>query len=132
MTQILHAGRTVTDVVVAFDVSWDDDLSAAGSVLWTMAVTSQDGAETVELGYRRTADGFAEQYVHDLSGERQQTFDEDADLRDGEITVRFPTSSVGVAHHLADLARGHLRRRPRRGRARHRTLTGALRVLSRP
>jgi hypothetical protein len=97
MTQILHAGRTVTDVVVAFDVSWDDDLSAAGSVLWTMAVTSQDGAETVELGYRRTADGFAEQYVHDLSGERQQSFDEDADFRDGEITVRFPTSSVGVA-----------------------------------
>jgi hypothetical protein len=97
MTQILHAGRTVTKVVVAFDVSWEGDLSGAGSVLWAMSVTSQDGSETVELGYRRTADGFAEQYVHDLSGERQQTFDEDADFRDGEITVRFPTSSVGVA-----------------------------------
>jgi hypothetical protein len=97
MTQILHAGRTVTKVVVAFDVSWDGDLSSAGSVLWSMSVTSHDGSETVELGYRRTADGFAEQYVHDLSGEREQTFDEDADFRDGEITVRFPTSSVGVA-----------------------------------
>ncbi len=97
MTRILHAGRTITDVVVAFDVSWDDDLSAAGAVLWSMLVSSQDGSETIELGYRRTPDGSVEQYVHDLSGKRQQAVDEDADLRDGEITVRFQTSSVGVA-----------------------------------
>jgi hypothetical protein len=97
MTQILHAGRTVTKVVVAFDMSWEGDLVGAGSVLWTMSVTSQDGSETIQLGYRRTAEGFAEQYVHDPSGQRRQSFDEDADFRDGEITVRFPTSSVGVA-----------------------------------
>jgi hypothetical protein len=98
MTQIVHGGRTVTDVVVAFDVRWDGDLAGAGSVLWSMVVTSQDGQESVQLGYRITGDS-VEQFVHDLNGARRDDIDPDADLRDHEITVRFPTSRVGVAAH---------------------------------
>ena len=35
MTQIVHAGRTETDVVVAYDIRWEGDLSGARSVTWS-------------------------------------------------------------------------------------------------
>lgn len=97
MTQILHAGSTATDIFVAFDVRWDDDLSGNDSVLWSMIITSPDGRETVQLGYKVVDGTFAAQFVNDWNTASQQNVDQDADFRETEITVRFPASSVGVA-----------------------------------
>jgi hypothetical protein len=99
MTQILHCGRTVAGGWVAFDIRWDDDLSGNRSVLWSMVVTSPEGAETVQLGYQLVDDGFSTQFVHDLATGRQHDVEQNADLGDREITVRFPAEVVGVAAH---------------------------------
>jgi hypothetical protein len=98
MTQIVHAGRTETDVVVAYDIRWEGDLSDARSVTWSMTVTSPDGRDSVRLAYQ-LEDGAASaaQYVLDRASGRRQDLDPDADLDDDEITVRFPTATVGVA-----------------------------------
>ncbi len=97
MTEIVHAGRTETSKVVAFDIRWDGDLSGSDSVVWSVFVTSADGQEAVELGYRVENGAFAGQYVHDHNSARRHDVDEDADLLEREITVRFPTDRVGVA-----------------------------------
>jgi len=97
MTEIVHAGRTETDVVVAFDIRWDGDLSGRRSVTWSMTVTSEDGQDSVRLAYERVDGEFAAQYVLDRASGRRQDVDEDVDLDNDEITVRFPTASVGVA-----------------------------------
>ena len=96
MTQIVHAGRTETKVVVAFDIRWEGELSGGGSVTWSMTVTSPDGQDSVRLAYE-LVDGEAAQYVLDRVSGRRQDVTPDADLGDDEITVRFPTASVGVA-----------------------------------
>lgn len=97
MTHIVHAGRTETDVVVAFDIRWEGDLSDRRSVTWSMVVTSPDGRESVELAYQVVEAEFAAQFVRDRRSGRRQNLDQDVDLGADEITVRFPTSSVGVA-----------------------------------
>jgi len=97
MTQIVHAGRTETDVVVAYDIRWEGDLSGARSVTWSMTVTSPDGRDSVRLAYQRDDGGRPAQYVLDRASGRRQDLDPDADVDDDEITVRFPTATVGVA-----------------------------------
>jgi hypothetical protein len=97
MTQIVHAGRTETDVVVAYDIRWEGDLSGARSVTWSMTVTSPDGRDSVRLAYQRDGGGRVAQYVLDRASGRRQDLDPDADLDGDEITVRFPTATVGVA-----------------------------------
>lgn len=97
MTDIVHAGRTETDVVVAFDIRWEGDLTGQRSVTWSMTVTSPDGREAVGLVYRLVDGAFDAQFVVDRTSGRRQNLAQDADLGDDEITVRFPTSSVGVA-----------------------------------
>lgn len=97
MTKILRAGRTVTDDVVAYDIGWDDDLNGGESVLWSMLVTSEDGDETVQLGYKVVDGVFSAQFVFDHVSARQVNVGEDVTLGEGEITVRFPTDVVGAA-----------------------------------
>jgi hypothetical protein len=95
MVQILGCGRTVAGEVVAYDIQWEGDLSAYHAVLWAMEIC--DGDECVVLGHGRTDGAFTEQFVEDVSTGRRESLDEDADLGDGEITVRVPASVVGVA-----------------------------------
>jgi hypothetical protein len=97
MVQIMGSGRTVAGAVVAFDIEWDGDLSSAGSVLWSMEVSTSDGTESVDLGYQRNGGAFAAQFVDDPGSGRRVEVPEDADLGDGQITVRFPANVVGVA-----------------------------------
>ena len=97
MAQIVHAGRTETKVVVAFDIRWQGDLSGGRSVTWSMTVTSPDGRDSVRLAYQLLDGASAEQFVLDRASGRRQDVDPDADLDGDEITVRFPTASVGVA-----------------------------------
>lgn len=94
MTKISHCGRTVTTALVAYDIRWEGDLSGS-DVLWSMVVSSPDSDETVHLAYARSAGEFAGQYVEASTG--RQPVAEDADVDDGEITVRFPANLVGVA-----------------------------------
>jgi hypothetical protein len=61
-------------------------------VQWSMVVA--DGEEEVRLVHGRRTGG-AEQYVVGLTG-REDT-EPDADLSEGQITVRFPADLVGVA-----------------------------------
>jgi hypothetical protein len=96
MVQIRECGRTVAAEYVAFDIRWDGDLSGERSVLWSMAVGSEDGADTVRLGYQRTGDDVV-QFVDDEASGRRAEVPQDADLGDDEITVRFPAEVVGVA-----------------------------------
>jgi hypothetical protein len=97
MTQIVHAGRTETDVVVAFDIRWEGDLSGGRSVTWSMTVTSPDGRDSVRLAYQLVDGQFAAQFVLDRASGRRHDLAQDVDLDADEITVRFPTASVGVA-----------------------------------
>jgi len=97
MTQIVRTGQTVAGELVTFDIGWDDDLTGNESVLWSMIITSSDGEEIVQLGYKVVDDAFSAQFVNDWTTGREQTVDQDADARDREVTVRFPASIVGVA-----------------------------------
>ncbi|MEJ7756784.1 MAG: hypothetical protein WKF83_11110 [Nocardioidaceae bacterium] len=97
MTQIAHAGQTDGGGFVAFDIRWDGDLSGASSVRWVAKVTSPEGDGCVELGYEQVGGRFDSQYVLDASTGKRQAVEENADLGDGEITVRFPADVVGVA-----------------------------------
>jgi len=92
--EIKHCGRTVAGDYVAFDIQWEGALPEAGSTSWGMIVTGPDGVETVRLSHERAGDQTA-QFVGAASG--QVDVDPDADLDDGEITVRFPANVVGVA-----------------------------------
>ena len=95
MTSIEHAGRTITDALVAFDVRWEGDLGGAGTVVWTMVVS--DGASEVRLSHERRGGEVAVQYVVDGATGRRQEVPEDADVEDDGITARFPADVVGVA-----------------------------------
>ncbi|MDQ4007371.1 MAG: hypothetical protein M3211_04685 [Actinomycetota bacterium] len=99
MTQILHSGRALAANLVAFDIRWDGGPTGREQqpVLWSMFVTSPDGEQTVQLGYEVVGGAFSAQFVTDRATGRRQDVEEDADLRDGEITVRFPARMVGVA-----------------------------------
>ncbi len=97
MVDILGAGRTIGGGVVAFDIAWQGDLSASGSVLWSMEVSSGDGTDVVDLGHLRADGAFSAQFVDDRASGRREEVAEDADLRDDEITVRFPENLVGGA-----------------------------------
>lgn len=97
MVQITHCGRTITGNLVAFDIRWEGALGGA-TVLWSAMLTSEDGHERLQLGHERAADGtFRSQFVFYGASATQQDVPEDADLRDGEITLRFPADIVGVA-----------------------------------
>lgn len=93
--QIHGCGRTVGGDVVAFDIRWEGQLPADAAVLWCMEVSN--GEESVQLGHQRSGPNFVEQFVDATATDRREEVPEDADLGDGEITVRFPADVVGVA-----------------------------------
>ena len=97
MVAIQHAGHTVTPELVAFDVRWEGDLGGS-TVVWSMVV-SGSGAAEVRLCHERSAGGSAPaaQYVVDRETGRRRDVEPDADVDDGEVTVRFPADVVGVA-----------------------------------
>jgi hypothetical protein len=96
MTEITECGRTMAGEFVAFDIQWDGGLEGQ-SVTWSMVISSQDGQGAVRLAYETVGGDFAAQFVADESSQRRTDVDRDADLRDHEITVRFPANIVGVA-----------------------------------
>jgi hypothetical protein len=89
-------GRTIAASVVAFDIVWSGELPADREVTWAVRVTSDDAASQLELGHRRDGSSVV-QYARDLGTGRVQQLDADADVEDGEVTVRFPADVVGVA-----------------------------------
>ncbi len=91
---IKHCGRTAAGDYVAFDIQWEGALPSARAVAWSMVVTAPDGKETVTLTYQQV-NGQATQYVEAASGRVE--LDADAEVDDGEVTVRFPANVVGVA-----------------------------------
>lgn len=96
MTQIVGCGRTVAGGHVAYDISWDED-PAGGAVGWAMEIGSPDDSETVRLVHELVDGGPSEQYAQDMGSGRRTSVEPDADLREHEITVRFPDDVVGVA-----------------------------------
>ena len=92
MTQISGCGRTVAGDIVAFDIAWEGEL-ASDDVAWSAQISSPEGEELVLV--HRLASGSAEQYVEGESG--RQDVDVDADVRDDDVIVRFPSSVVGAA-----------------------------------
>jgi hypothetical protein len=94
--EITHCGRTVSGDVVGIDIKWDGALAPQQSVIWSMFVTSEDGASEVHLGHVRSGDSM-EQFVDDQSSGRRESVEPDADLSDDEIIIRFPANMVGVA-----------------------------------
>ena len=91
---IKHCGRTLAGDYVAFDIQWEGKMPSARSLGWGMVVTGPDGQETVRLEHVQT-EGTPTQYVEAAAGRVEM--DADADVDDGEITVRFPANVVGVA-----------------------------------
>jgi hypothetical protein len=91
-----HCGRTTAATVVAFDIRWSGDLPRDGEVTWAVRVATADGNGRVELGHRRSGSGMS-QYALDLTTGRRQDVGPDADVQDGEVTVRFPADVVGLA-----------------------------------
>ena len=91
---IKHCGRTVAGEFVAFDIQWEGRLPDARSLAWAMVITAPDGRETVRLTLQQVA-GQATQHVEATSGRVE--LDADAEVDDGEVTVRFPANVVGVA-----------------------------------
>jgi hypothetical protein len=98
MTEIRHCGRTVSGDVVGIDICWDGSLEPQQSVLWSMLVSSEDGADEIHLGHLRSGEQ-SEQFVDDLSSGRRESVEPDADVSDDEIVMRFPANVVGVAVH---------------------------------
>jgi len=97
MVQISHCGRTIAGEFVAFDIRWEGEISGS-TVLWSVMISSEDGSERLQLGHERSGDGsFRSQFVFSGNSAEKQELDENADLRDQELTVRFPASVVGVA-----------------------------------
>ncbi len=90
--EITNCGRTVAGDFVAWDVEWDGDLPDDADVQWSMVVA--DGEEEVRLVHGLRTDGI-EQYIVGAAG--RDDVEADADLSDGQITVRFPADLVGVA-----------------------------------
>ena len=93
---IEDCGRTIAARVVAFDIRWSGRLPEDRDVTWAVRVTHGDGESQVELGHRRAGERVW-QYVRDLTTGRTQEVRPDADLENGEITVRFPADVVGLA-----------------------------------
>ena len=96
MTQIVGCGRTVAGGHVAYDIQWDEDPTGR-VVQWVMEVSSADDTETVRLVHERVDGRPSDQYVEDVGSGRRTPVEPDADLRDEEVTVRFPLDVVGVA-----------------------------------
>jgi len=97
MVQISRCGRTIAGDFVAFDIGWEGELNGS-TVLWSVVISSDDSNERLQLGHERGVDGsFRSQFVFSGNSADQEQLKEDADLRDGEITVRFPAPVVGVA-----------------------------------
>ena len=90
--EITECGRTLGGGLVVFDVRWEGE--PTGETVWAVRITSADRAETVELGYARGHAG-EQQYV--AADGRRQPVETDVDVREGEITARFPEEVVGVA-----------------------------------
>lgn len=97
MVQISHCGRTVTGGFVAFDIAWEGELTGS-TILWSVVIASEDSRERLQLGHERAGDGtFRSQFVFSGNSAEKEELEEDADLRDDGLTVRFPASVVGVA-----------------------------------
>jgi hypothetical protein len=97
MVQISHCGRTIAGEFVAFDIRWEGAITGS-TVLWSVLISTDDGRERLQLGHERAGDGsFRSQFAFSGNSAEKQELGEDADLRDGELTVRFPASVVGVA-----------------------------------
>jgi hypothetical protein len=94
--EITHCGRTLTGDVVGIDIQWDGRLDARQSVIWSMFVSSEDGADEIHLGHLRAGDS-VEQFVDDQGSGRRESVQPDADVSDHEIVIRFPANVVGVA-----------------------------------
>ena len=94
--EITHCGRTVAGDVVGIDIRWEGALEPRQSVLWSMLVSSEDGADQIHLGHLRAGEQI-EQFVDDQRSGRRQSVEPDADASDGEIVIRFPANVVGVA-----------------------------------
>ena len=94
--EITHCGRTITGNIVGIDIQWSGRLDPQQSVVWSMFVSSEDGADEVHLGHLRAGDSI-EQFVDDRSSGRRQSVEPDADVSDAEIVIRFPANVVGVA-----------------------------------
>ncbi len=92
--QVNHCGRTVASDVIAFDIQWEGPLPAARTMAWSMVVTGPDGRETVRLVHERTGEQVS-QHVQAASGRVEVA--PDADVDEGEVTVRFPVEVVGAA-----------------------------------
>jgi hypothetical protein len=92
MTNIRECGRTVAGDLVAFDIQWDGELPG-DDVVWAAHICSVDDEE-VRLVHR-LAGGTAEQYVEGEKGRRD--VEVDADVREDDVIVRFPSNVVGVA-----------------------------------
>jgi hypothetical protein len=97
MLEITDCGRTLAGDFVAFDIRWESESSAPDTATWSMAITEGEGSETVHLVYERRDGEFVAQYVDDTATGDRRDVDDDADLRDHEITVRFRADVVGVA-----------------------------------
>lgn len=89
---IEHCGRTIAGAFVAWDVRWHGELPEDVDVQWSMVVAN--GEEEIRLVHGRRTDRI-EQYVVGAAG--RDDVEPDADLSEGEITVRFPADLVGAA-----------------------------------
>ncbi len=97
MLEITDCGRTLGGGVVAFDIRWEGEPSRPATATWSVAISEGEGSESVRLVYECRDGDFAAQYVDETSTGQRRDVDENADLRDHEITVRFPADIVGVA-----------------------------------
>ena len=62
-----------------------------------MLISGDTGDGAVRLCYETVAGEFSAQYAVDEATQRRTDVEPDADVGDGEITVRFPDNIVGVA-----------------------------------
>ena len=93
--EITECGRTIAGDLVAFTIEWDGE--PGGELGWAVRISSADRSEVVELGCSLGEEGgTADRQWVEAEGRRQDV-EVDADLGEGEVTVRFPAAVVGVA-----------------------------------
>src|SRR3954462_4615041 len=97
MLEIPNSGRTPGGGVAAFTIRWGGSPPGPETPTWSVAFGGGGGSEGVRLVYECRDGDFAAQYVDETSTGRRRDVDENADLRDHQITVRFPADLVGVA-----------------------------------
>jgi hypothetical protein len=93
--EITECGRTIAGDLVAFTIEWDGE--PAGEVTWAVRISSPAQGEAVVLGCSLGDDGGSADRQWVESEGRRQDVEVDADLGEGEVTVRFPAEVVGVA-----------------------------------